>query len=136
MSESLRELLSALTPSLQKVDAYVADTYVQESVDQLDRLGVDAAKFAREHSLLLLKPDAIVARSVAPTLNWLVDNGFRVVSAFRVPVDRHLARALWYFAWNIASPNAAAWPICWSPSRMCSYSSCTHPTANCPYRCG
>ncbi|WP_433756594.1 nucleoside-diphosphate kinase [Nocardia sp. CA-135398] len=103
--ESLRELLSALTPSPQKVDAYVADTYVQESVDQLDRLGVDAAKFAREHSLLLLKPDAIVARSVEPTLTWLADNGFRVVGAFRVPVDRHLARALWYFAWNIASPE-------------------------------
>ncbi|MFI6773360.1 nucleoside-diphosphate kinase [Nocardia sp. NPDC050412] len=103
--ESLRELLSTLTPSPQKVDAYVADTYVQESVDQLDRLGLDVAEFAREHSLLLLKPDAIVARSVEPTLNWLADNGFRIVSAFRVPVDRHLARALWYFAWNIASPE-------------------------------
>ncbi|MEU0504089.1 nucleoside-diphosphate kinase [Nocardia sp. NPDC005998] len=103
--EPLRQLLSTLTPSPEKVEAYVADTYVQETVDQLDRLGVDAAKFAREHSLLLLKPDAIVARSVEPTLNWLADNGFHVVGACRIPVDRHLARALWYFAWNIASPE-------------------------------
>ncbi|WP_330253226.1 nucleoside-diphosphate kinase [Nocardia sp. NBC_00565] len=103
--EPLRQLLNALTPSPEKVDAYVADTYVQESVDQLDRLGVDAAKFAGQHSLLLLKPDAIVARAVEPTLKWLADNDFRVVGACRIPVDRHLARALWYFAWNIASPE-------------------------------
>ncbi|GAA5072803.1 nucleoside-diphosphate kinase [Nocardia iowensis] len=105
MTPPLRELLAALTPQPEKVTAYVDDTYVQETVEHLDRLGVDAAKFAREHSLLLLKPDAIVARSVEPTLKWLADNNFRVVSAFRVAVDRHFARALWYFAWNIASPE-------------------------------
>ncbi|WP_280236549.1 nucleoside-diphosphate kinase [Nocardia cyriacigeorgica] len=103
MSEALRELLSALTTQPEKVRAYLGDTFVQESVDQLDRAGVDAAKFAREHSLLLLKPDAIVARSVEPTLTWLSDNGFRVVDAERVPADRLLARALWYYSWNIAS---------------------------------
>ncbi|MFE3445477.1 nucleoside-diphosphate kinase [Nocardia sp. NPDC059180] len=103
MSEQLRELLSSLTTQPEKVQAYLGDTYVQESVDQLDRAGVDAAKFAREHSLLLLKPDAIVARSVEPTLAWLSGNGFRVVDADRVPADRLLARALWYYSWNIAS---------------------------------
>ncbi|MFG1792407.1 nucleoside-diphosphate kinase [Nocardia sp. NPDC049149] len=103
MSVSLGELLATLTPQPEKVAAYAGDTYLQETVDQLDRLGIDAAKFAREHSLLLLKPDAIVARSVDPTLKWLADNDFRVVAAFRVAVDRHIARALWYFAWNIAS---------------------------------
>ncbi|WP_405161728.1 nucleoside-diphosphate kinase [Nocardia sp. NBC_01499] len=105
MTAPLRELLAALTPQQEKVTAYAADTYLQETVDQLDRLGVDAAKFAREHSMLLLKPDAIVARSIEPTLKWLSDNDFRVVSAFRITADRHFARALWYFAWNIASPE-------------------------------
>ncbi|AFT99780.1 nucleoside-diphosphate kinase [Nocardia brasiliensis] len=105
MSTSLEQLLAGLTPQPEKVTAYAADTYLLETVDQLDRLGVDAAKFAREHSLLLLKPDAIVARAVGPTLKWLAGNDFQVVAAFRVAVDRHLARALWYFAWNIASPE-------------------------------
>ncbi|MEU7632300.1 nucleoside-diphosphate kinase [Nocardia sp. NPDC049220] len=105
MSAPLRELLAALTPQPEKVNAYLSDTYVQETVDQLDRLGIDAETFAREHSLLLLKPDAIVARAVEPALTWLGDKGFRVVAAFRIPVDRHLARALWYFAWNISSPE-------------------------------
>ncbi|MET7767330.1 nucleoside-diphosphate kinase [Nocardia sp. NPDC005366] len=104
-SDSSRALLSQLTPSPDKVEAYLGDTYVLESVEHLTRLGIDPATFARRHSLLLLKPDAIVARAVAPTLEWLGANGFEVVGAYRVAVDRHLARALWYFAWNIASPE-------------------------------
>ncbi|MFC4374215.1 nucleoside-diphosphate kinase [Nocardia halotolerans] len=104
-ADPIRELLSQLTPSEPKVDAYVADTYLLETVEQLERMGTDAATFAKEHSLLLLKPDAIVARAIEPTLQWLDENGFRVVAARRLAVDRHLARALWYFAWNIASPQ-------------------------------
>ncbi|MEC3955940.1 nucleoside-diphosphate kinase [Nocardia sp. CDC153] len=101
----LRTLLTALTPSKEKVDAYLADTYVLETVDQAQRLGIDAERFSYQHSLLLLKPDAIVARAVEPTLEWLAANEFQVVDARRVVVDRHVARALWYFAWNIASPE-------------------------------
>ncbi|MET8423109.1 nucleoside-diphosphate kinase [Nocardia sp. NPDC004860] len=103
--DDLRTLLADATPSKEKVDAYLTDTYVLETVEQAQRLGIDAAAFAREHSLLLLKPDAIVARAVEPTLTWLADNDFQVVDARRVVVDRHVARALWYFAWNIASPE-------------------------------
>ncbi|AYF73831.1 nucleoside-diphosphate kinase [Nocardia yunnanensis] len=105
MTEELGALLARLTPSKAKVDAYLADTYLLETVDQANRLGIDAAEFACAHSLLLLKPDAIVARAVEPTLTWLSDNDFQVVDARRVVVDRHVARALWYFAWNIASPE-------------------------------
>ncbi|MVU80435.1 nucleoside-diphosphate kinase [Nocardia sp. ET3-3] len=101
--DELRTLLGELTPSKAKIDAYLGDTYLLETVDQAGRLGVDAERFACEHSLLLLKPDAIVARAVEPTLTWLADNDFQVVDAHRVVVDRHVARALWYFAWNIAS---------------------------------
>lgn len=102
---SLHALLDRLTPAAAKIDAYADDTYVQEAVDQLERLGIDPVAFARQHSLLLLKPDAIVARAVEPTLQWLPANGFRVVAAHRMRVNRHLVRALWYFAWNIASPE-------------------------------
>ncbi|MFC9895183.1 nucleoside-diphosphate kinase [Nocardia sp. NPDC127579] len=96
-------LLGALTPSAAKAEVYAADTYVQESVDQLRDLGIDPAAFARDHSLLLLKPDAVVARAVEPTLEWLAHNDFEVVAAHRCAVNRHLVRAIWYFAWNIAS---------------------------------
>ncbi|RDI54347.1 nucleoside-diphosphate kinase [Nocardia mexicana] len=105
MTEGLRELMASLTPSAEKADAYIGDTYVQECVAHLDEIGMDAAKFACEHSMLLVKPDAIVARAVQPTLDWLRDNEFRVVSARTLTADRHFVRALWYFAWNIASPE-------------------------------
>ncbi|MFC8528033.1 nucleoside-diphosphate kinase [Nocardia sp. NPDC057227] len=105
MSGDLGALLARLTPQPEKVAAYRGDTYVAETVEQLERLGLDPAAFATGHSMLLLKPDAIVARAVHPALKWLGDNGYRVVAAEIVPVNRHLARALWYYAWNIASPE-------------------------------
>ena len=83
--------------------AYRRDTWFQESYEQTSRLVGDAAAFAHRHGLLLLKPDAVVARAVEPTLDWLVDNGFTVVAARRIHVDRNLVRALWYFQWNSAS---------------------------------
>lgn len=104
-TEAMRTLLSRLTPLRAKVEAYLGDTYVLESMEQLSRLRVDPATFATGHSLLLLKPDAIVARAVEQTLKWLSDNGYRVVDAAAVPVDRHLMRALWYYTWNNASPE-------------------------------
>ncbi|GAA5068856.1 nucleoside-diphosphate kinase [Nocardia callitridis] len=104
-TEELRALLERLTPQPAKVAAYLGDTYFQETVEHLDRFDLDAEEFARSHSILLLKPDAIVARALEPTLQWLADNDFQVVTSARIPVDRHLARALWYFAWNIASPE-------------------------------
>ncbi|MFC3962356.1 nucleoside-diphosphate kinase [Nocardia jiangsuensis] len=102
---ALEALLARLTPQPEKVAAYRGDTYVAETVEQLERLGLDPAAFAIGHSMLLLKPDAIVARAVDPALKWLHDNGYRVVAAEIIPVNRHLARALWYYAWNIASPE-------------------------------
>ncbi|WP_245550840.1 nucleoside-diphosphate kinase [Nocardia paucivorans] len=104
-AEAMRALLSRLTPQRAKVEAYLGDTYVLESVEQLSRLRVDPATFATGHSLLLLKPEAIVARAVERTLKWLGDNGYRVLDAAAVPVDRHLVLALWYYAWNIVSPE-------------------------------
>ena len=99
------DLLARLTPMPAKVAAYADDTYFRETAGQLERAGIDAAAFATSHTLLLLKPDAIIARSIEPTLQWLHDNGFAVRSAHRIAVNRHLVRALWYYQWNIASPE-------------------------------
>ncbi|WP_063061881.1 nucleoside-diphosphate kinase [Nocardia sienata] len=103
--DPLSVLLSALTPVEDKAAAYLGDTYVLECVDQLRRLRIDPAAFASRHSLLLLTPGAIVARAVDPTLKWLSGNGFRVVDAEAVPLNRHLVRALWRYTWHTASPE-------------------------------
>lgn len=102
---NIEQLLATSTALPEKAARYAEDTYVQETLAQLDEAGIDPAEFSRRYSLLLLKPDAIVARAVEPTLNWLRDNDFRVSATRICPVDRHLVRALWYFAWNIASPE-------------------------------
>ncbi len=79
------------------------DTYVIESVGHLREAGIDPVAFARRHTLLLLKPDAIVARAVEPALRWLDEGGYRVVHAERITADRHLARAMWRTSWITAS---------------------------------
>ncbi len=84
---------------------YAADTYVQECLGQLADLTDDVDGFAHEHALLLCKPDAVRARRLDAAIGWLGDNGFRIVSARPVMLDRHTVRALWYFQWNIASPE-------------------------------
>ncbi|MGC5170970.1 nucleoside-diphosphate kinase [Microbacterium sp. DT81.1] len=91
-----------MTSSREEPIRYHRDTYYLESVQQL---GADAWPFAERHGLLLLKPDAIVARGVEPTLDWLATNGYRVVAAREMAVDRLRARALWYHNWHIASPE-------------------------------
>lgn len=95
--------IKALTLLPEKLPAYERDTWYLESYEQLDSFTGAAAEFAYDHALLLIKPDAIVARAVEPTLMWLADNGFAVRAARRLHVDRNLVRALWYFQWNIAS---------------------------------
>lgn len=99
----IEKLLASLTPLQAKVDAYAGDTYFQECANQLVDSGADLATFAHEHTLLLLKPDAVVGRAMEPTVHWLRDNGFRIAAVRRMSVNRHQARALWYYQWNIAS---------------------------------
>ncbi|WP_326835850.1 nucleoside-diphosphate kinase [Amycolatopsis rhabdoformis] len=95
----------ALTRDADKHTRYTADTYFQESLEHLRTLTGDAARFAGAHGLLLLKPDAIAARRVMSTMDWLAENGFRVVGARRVRLTPVTLRALWYFQWNTATPQ-------------------------------
>ncbi|GGL34840.1 nucleoside-diphosphate kinase [Nocardia jinanensis] len=103
--EQPADLLSALTPAQDKAAAYLGDSYLLESIEQLWRMRVDPAAFAARHSLLLLTPGAIVSRAVDPTLKWLSGEGFRVVDTAAVNLNRHLVRALWRYRWNTVSPE-------------------------------
>ncbi|MGV9673325.1 MULTISPECIES: nucleoside-diphosphate kinase [unclassified Gordonia (in: high G+C Gram-positive bacteria)] len=99
------DLLAALGVPAAHHAELLGDTYVLEAIEHLDRAGVDPRWFATGCSLLLIKPDAIVARAVQPSLDWLADRGWLVRHAARVPADRHLARALWARSWATASPE-------------------------------
>lgn len=79
------------------------DVYLDDCVAQLNRLAVDPAAFGRDHGLLLLKPDAVVARRLLPAVDWLSHNGFRIVAAERVSLGRHAIRAVWQEPWRQAT---------------------------------
>ncbi|MFC0431999.1 nucleoside-diphosphate kinase [Kutzneria buriramensis] len=81
----------------------MTDVYLDDCVAQLDRLGVDPAAFAHEHGLLLLKPDAVVARRLLPAVDWLSRHGFRIVAAERISLGRHAIRAVWQEPWRSAT---------------------------------
>ncbi|QUQ64109.1 nucleoside-diphosphate kinase [Kutzneria sp. CA-103260] len=81
----------------------MTDVYLDDCAAQLDRLATDPATFGRDHGLLLLKPDAVVARRLLPAVDWLSHHGFRIVAAERVSLDRHAIRAVWREPWRAAT---------------------------------
>ncbi|AFA73115.1 hypothetical protein GPOL_c20760 [Gordonia polyisoprenivorans VH2] len=97
------DLLTRIGVDGADLSTHLGDTYVLEAIEHLDRMGVEADWFAARCSLLLLKPDAVVARGVAPTLDWLAAHRWRILHAARVESGRHLARALWQTSWARAS---------------------------------
>ncbi|MGY0070502.1 nucleoside-diphosphate kinase [Streptomyces sp. QTS137] len=99
------EVSPLLTCSPRKQRLYGADTYFQESFEQLGALTDDVTGFAHRHAALLLKPDAVVARRLLPALDWLAERGFRVVAAAPTRLSRTAVRSLWYFQWNLATPQ-------------------------------
>ncbi|OZC30246.1 nucleoside-diphosphate kinase [Gordonia polyisoprenivorans] len=97
------DLLTRIGVDGADLSTHLGDTYVLEAIEHLDRMGVEADWFATRCSLLLLKPDAVVARGVAPTLEWLAAHRWRILHAALVESGRHLARALWQTSWARAS---------------------------------
>lgn len=81
----------------------MTDPYVDDCVALCTRLDADPSVFSRIHAVLLLKPDAVVARRLVPAIEWLSHNGFRIVGAERVRLDRHVIRAVWQAPWRAAT---------------------------------
>lgn len=94
-----------LTCQPAKQHLYGADTYFQESHEQLAALTEDVTGFAHRHAALLLKPDAVVARRLEAAVDWLNGRGYRIVAAAVTRLTRTMIRSLWYFQWNLATPH-------------------------------
>ncbi|MGH9831189.1 MAG: nucleoside-diphosphate kinase, partial [Blastocatellia bacterium] len=87
-----------------KHDLYSTDTDFIESYEDLTTaVGQAAPSWLRDHTILVLKPDAIVGRRVTATFEWLEEAGFDIVLARAIHFDRHTIRALWLYQWNIAT---------------------------------
>lgn len=97
-------LPSELSMSGDKLDLYATDTNFLESWEDLlavrrQRPLPPTSQFAA----LTLKPDAVVGRTLMPTIDWLEENGFAIVAAELLVFDRHLIRGIWQYSWNVAS---------------------------------
>ncbi|KUO06710.1 nucleoside-diphosphate kinase [Streptomyces sp. DSM 15324] len=93
-----------LTCHPEKQRLYGADTYYQESHEQLAALTDDVTGFAHCHAALLLKPDAVVSRRLDAAVEWLAEQDYRIVGAAITRLTRTMIRSLWYFQWNLATP--------------------------------
>ncbi|MBP8531782.1 nucleoside-diphosphate kinase [Streptomyces sp. MK37H] len=99
------DISPALSCDPRKRTLFGSDTYFLESVEQLATLTADVDGFLHRHAALLLKPDAVVSRQLPTTVDWLAREGFRIVAAERTRLTPNTVRALWYFQWNLATPE-------------------------------
>lgn len=99
---------SALPDELSRLqdkrDLYATDTYFLESwEDFVTVAGEQPLPAPSRFAALTLKPDAVVGRTLKPTLVWLGEHGFSVVAAELVEFERHIIRNIWLYSWNVAS---------------------------------
>lgn len=99
------DISPALSCDPRKRVLFGSDTYFLESVEQLATLTADVDGFLHRHAALLLKPDAVVSRQLPTTVDWLAREGFRIVAAERTRLTPNTVRSLWYFQWNLATPE-------------------------------
>lgn len=94
-----------LTQDPEKVRYFAGDSYFLEAYEQLATITADPVGFATRHAMLVIKPDAIVSRSVEPIVDWLREAGFRIVAARRTRITRGGVRTMWHYQLNRATPQ-------------------------------
>jgi nucleoside diphosphate kinase len=89
--------LDWLSTTSGKVDRYSDEVYFRETAEDLFAVLAPSAveRFCRQHTLLLLKPDAVVAGRLTTAIAWLTGNAFRVAAAAVTRFNRNTVRALW-----------------------------------------
>jgi hypothetical protein len=102
-------LWSELTALPKKTELFKDDCFFREAVHQTLQAGaIDVRDFIRNHTLLLFKPDAVVARKIRPTLQYVCGLGFRPVWFRTLALTRRSMRELWRYSWNSAAIERVA----------------------------
>ncbi|MDM4721999.1 nucleoside-diphosphate kinase [Micromonospora sp. WMMA1363] len=94
-----------LTHDPGKQRRHGTDSYFLEAYEQLSALTPDPVRFAYEHAMLLMKPDAVASRSIERATEWLSEKSFRIVAARRLHMRRETVRAIWHYQLNRATPQ-------------------------------
>ncbi|GAA0960665.1 AfsA-related hotdog domain-containing protein [Actinocorallia libanotica] len=99
-AEPVPEALSALP---RKRALFAVDSYFRDGWDDLLAVVPDPWPLLDRHATLLLKPDAVAGRRLEAALEWLLEQDAVIVAAEIVALDRHSARAMWWYQWNVAT---------------------------------
>ncbi len=95
-----------LSRSRVKRQIYGVDLYFREGWEDICEAipsPEERRNLLQTHSLLVLKPDAVVGRSIRNALAWLARHGVEVVSCETCVVGTHATKALWTYQWNTAT---------------------------------
>jgi nucleoside diphosphate kinase len=83
---------------------YGTDTYAIEGLEAVQAVaGEDARSFCCLHSLLVVKPEAVVTRQLERVFSWLEEVGFPIVEAVPFQFTPTITRGLWAYHWNAAT---------------------------------
>jgi len=83
---------------------YGTDTYAIEGLEAVQAVaGEDARSFCYQHSLLVVKPEAVVTRRLERVFSWLEKVGFLIVEAVPFHFTPTITRGLWAYHWNAAT---------------------------------
>lgn len=80
-------------------DAYFAEGWASFLAARQDRSAAEAV--LRHLTFLLVKPEAIAGRRVAPILDFLHEHDYRIIGTWPVRMGRHEARGLWRYQLNV-----------------------------------
>lgn len=86
-----------LTVDDAKRALFGADAWFRDGWEDLQRLAPSgqAIAVAQRHALVLLKPDAVVARVLHRSLDWFEGEGAQIVGSSAIQLDRQSLRAMW-----------------------------------------
>lgn len=99
--EACSSMPSWLSSSAFKRQLYGTDTYAIEGLEAVERVAGDESRaFCYEHSLLVVKPEAVVSRGLEQIFSWLEEIGFRIVDAVPFRFSPAITRGLWRYHWN------------------------------------
>lgn len=100
-AEACSSMPSWLSSSPFKLQLYGTDTYAIEGLETVEGVAGDGARaFCYEHSLLVVKPEAVVSRRLERIFSWLEEIGFRIVDAVPFRFSPATTRGLWRYHWN------------------------------------
>ncbi|HET9896262.1 MAG TPA: hypothetical protein VFQ44_15145 [Streptosporangiaceae bacterium] len=95
---------SWLSQDPRKLEYYNDDSYFWEGLATLEAVAADRGSPAeselRHLTFMLVKPEAIVGRRVAPILDFLSGCGFRIAGTWPLRMGRHEVRCVWRYQFN------------------------------------